>query len=634
MADLSGVLRKTIDGLPRATPQMRAKVYDKARAAIQRQIQAASPPLGEDVVAARLTALEDAIGRTEAHYVARDEGVEDDRPSGEAPVASEAAPPPELPAQTPAAAAPPPAPPVEEPRPAFMPRAEAAPLRPEPSVPREEAPEAAQPGASGQEKASVFPGFRKASEPPRKEPPPFFPIAAEEPEESARPAAVGAPFIVSAGSEARHGPDEDDDRYDEHDDDAIPADIRHDGADIPPADLSGPRYSARRQRGSGSKRPLVAAAVVLLLAGAGAAAWIYREDLEALLIDAGPGIETIATGADGEVPDETATETAAATPPDAAAPAEAPAETDVAAVTPPPAASPANGQSTRRFTQRLLPDGTEVDDGPAPGAANAFDEGTDVAAASPVPEATDVPGASPTVESEIGRDPATVGADPAAAAAPPPAIGEEVAATNPAATDPAPTDPAATDPAGDALPGVAQKAVFYQERTETAPGTQENGNVVWSVVNEPPSEGQAPEPAIRAVADVPDENLKLTMTIRRNADPTLPASHVVELMFDTPTDFSGGGVANVQRLALKATEQARGEPLIGVAGKISDGFFIIALNNLDQAVQNNLALLESEQWIDIPLAYATGRRALMSIEKGVPGDRVFKEALEAWAAKT
>ena len=154
------------------------------------------------------------------------------------------------------------------------------------------------------------------------------------------------------------------------------------------------------------------------------------------------------------------------------------------------------------------------------------------------------------------------------------------------------------------------------------------------MVEEPPIEGQPPEPAIRAVAEVPDENLTLTMTIRRNADPTLPASHVIELLFDTPAGFPGGSVATVQRLALKPTEQARGEPLIGVAGKISDGFFIIALNNLDQAVQNNLSLLESEQWIDIPIAYATGRRALVSIEKGIPGDRAFKEAIAAWDAKT
>ena len=618
MADLSGVLRKTIDGLPRATPQMRAKVYEKARAAIQRQIQAANPPLAEDVVAARLAALEDAIDRTEAHYVAREEGVEDAAPADGAgsampvpPVTpAAAAPPPELPAQTPPAAPPPTASPAR-PRPAFMPRAEAAPPPTADESPRGDSPVPDGMDAGDDRMASVFPGFRKASEPARKEPPPFFPMA-EEPEETTRPAAVGAPFIVSAGSQSERRPGDDDD-----DDDVIPADIRHDETDIPPADVSGPRYSARRQRGSGSKRPLIAAAAVLLLAGAGVAGWIYREDLEALLIDSGPGIETIATGTDGGATGEAATEVAddAATPSDAApAEAEAPTETDVAAVTP-----PANGQSSRQFTQRLLPDGSEVDDGPAPGAANAFDEGTDIAAASPVPEASDIPAASPTVESEIGQDPATIGADPAAEAAPPPAIGEEVAAVDPAESN---------------LPGVAQKAVFYQERTESAPGTQESGNVVWSVVNEPPSEGQPPEPAIRAVAAVPDENLTLTMTIRRNADPTLPASHVVELMFETPADFGGGGVANVQRLALKATEQARGEPLIGVAGKISDGFFIIALNNLDQAVQNNLALLESEQWIDIPLAYATGRRALMSIEKGVPGDQVFKEALEAWAAKT
>ena len=54
MADLSGVLRKTIDGLPRATPQMRAKVYEKARAAIQRQIQAANPPIAPEVAEARI----------------------------------------------------------------------------------------------------------------------------------------------------------------------------------------------------------------------------------------------------------------------------------------------------------------------------------------------------------------------------------------------------------------------------------------------------------------------------------------------------------------------------------------------------------------------------------------------------
>ena len=64
MANLTAVLRKTIDGLPNASPQLRAKVYEKARAAITRQIEAANPPLEDHVVEARYRVLEDAIRET------------------------------------------------------------------------------------------------------------------------------------------------------------------------------------------------------------------------------------------------------------------------------------------------------------------------------------------------------------------------------------------------------------------------------------------------------------------------------------------------------------------------------------------------------------------------------------------
>ncbi|MCB8839144.1 hypothetical protein [Aurantimonas sp. VKM B-3413] len=180
---------------------------------------------------------------------------------------------------------------------------------------------------------------------------------------------------------------------------------------------------------------------------------------------------------------------------------------------------------------------------------------------------------------------------------------------------------------------LSKRAVFYQEKFGNSPGTQESGNVFWSVIETPPFEGKQDEAAIRAVVEVPDENLKLTMTITRNADPSLPASHVIELLFDVPRNFSGGAVSNVQRLALKDTEQARGDPLICVAGKVADNRFIIALNNLDEAIETNLTLLQSKQWIDVPLAYSSGRRALMSFEKGVPGNAVFKRVIESWKSR-
>ena len=49
---------------------------------------------------------------------------------------------------------------------------------------------------------------------------------------------------------------------------------------------------------------------------------------------------------------------------------------------------------------------------------------------------------------------------------------------------------------------------------------------------------------------------------------------------------------------------------------------------------NDPSLLRNQAWIDIPVVYKSGRRALLTMEKGIPGEKVFDEALQAWQAKT
>src|SRR5690606_18777195 len=102
-------------------------------------------------------------------------------------------------------------------------------------------------------------------------------------------------------------------------------------------------------------------------------------------------------------------------------------------------------------------------------------------------------------------------------------------------------------------------------------------------------------------------------------------------IFLTPDGFDGGGVSNVSRIAFKETEQAPGSPLIGIPAKIADGFFLIALSDATAETQANLTLLRRQSWIDIPIVYQSGQRALLSLEKGIPGDRVFQDALNAWS---
>ena len=163
-----------------------------------------------------------------------------------------------------------------------------------------------------------------------------------------------------------------------------------------------------------------------------------------------------------------------------------------------------------------------------------------------------------------------------------------------------------------------------------AQGSADTGSIVWSVVQESPGGDLPPEPAIRAEATIPGKELQLRMTIRRNADPTLPASHIIEMIFLTPEGFEGGGIESILRVSLKDSEQAAGSALLGIPAKIADGFFLVALNDTKPEMDANLNLLRRQQWIDVPLVYKSGRRALITMEKGIPGEKVFDEAMKAW----
>ena len=73
-----------------------------------------------------------------------------------------------------------------------------------------------------------------------------------------------------------------------------------------------------------------------------------------------------------------------------------------------------------------------------------------------------------------------------------------------------------------------------------------------------------------------------------------------------------------------------GRSLVAAPAKIADGIFLIALNNLEDAKTRNVSLMTTRDWIDIPVQYKTGRRALVTLEKGASGAAVFKEVFDAW----
>jgi hypothetical protein len=60
------------------------------------------------------------------------------------------------------------------------------------------------------------------------------------------------------------------------------------------------------------------------------------------------------------------------------------------------------------------------------------------------------------------------------------------------------------------------------------------------------------------------------------------------------------------------------------------GFFLIGLSAVEADREQNLTLLRERGWIDIPFVYNNGRRAVLVVEKGNPGERAVNEAVMAW----
>lgn len=173
---------------------------------------------------------------------------------------------------------------------------------------------------------------------------------------------------------------------------------------------------------------------------------------------------------------------------------------------------------------------------------------------------------------------------------------------------------------------VVQRAILYVEdgNDPKAAPRATAGSVYWTFIPHGPEQDA---PSIRATVRIPDASLSLTMTIRRNRDKTLPASHTVELLFAAANN-AGWIVRDVGLLQFKDDESVRGAPVAGLPVPVSDNFFLIGLSGIPSDIQRNMDLLASRNWIDMPIRFASGNRAILTFEKGDSGREVVSQMLK------
>jgi hypothetical protein len=623
MADYVSILGRAVDSLSENSPLHREQVYLKARTAIDRKLRAMEPPLSEEAVASQLASLEAAISEVEAIQAAADtqaptpDGAKDMAGSENAetliagtdqdtvapsktdmaPVSPGAAP--EKPVETPA--------PVLTSEPVEAPTISAASQKPDADVSSSVTPAAApssiptveavatRTNAASQTGNPVGVGERKdpafiselADDPVNTRSQVTAPVNAPVARPSERP--MGQPMERPlAGSDVRSA---------ERPVRPAVAPRMEPGMAQPgrgnPA-TADPRVAQRaepiaplRTRKSPLGRILATLGILGILGAGAAGAYVYREDVARIGAPLVSAIEGLIGSGTSEMAEQQSSEPIAEPekPADSAEPTKDATRLD------------SSGESTAGEPINIIPD-------------------------KPAPE--------PVIEQPVASEQpsATVEVAEPAQTDQPAAASEQQAGT---VTEQPATDQTA---AGQTTAPVAvlagEKAFLYEEAVGATGASRDEGSITWSLANESPEPGAPAEPVIKGMLEVPGRGLALNLSIKRNVDPALSASHVIELLFVAPPEFSGGNIDELSRFVMKSTEQARGESLVGVPARIDTGYFLIALNNLPQAQQTNLNLLLNSSWIDIPVTYVTGRRALITFDKGASGTEIFKQALDDW----
>lgn len=179
---------------------------------------------------------------------------------------------------------------------------------------------------------------------------------------------------------------------------------------------------------------------------------------------------------------------------------------------------------------------------------------------------------------------------------------------------------------------VAQRAVLYEENPNDpkAQPAATQGRVIWRLEAVNGEQGQPLQSAVRANIDYPEAGLTLSMTIRRNLDATLPASHTIELAFTNYGPGEKRAVQEIGLLQLKDEESSRGSSVYGLPVRVRDNLFLIGLSNLPGDIERNTEMLTHRNWMDLAVKYKAGPRAILTFEKGSAGSRVIQDAFNQW----
>jgi hypothetical protein len=178
------------------------------------------------------------------------------------------------------------------------------------------------------------------------------------------------------------------------------------------------------------------------------------------------------------------------------------------------------------------------------------------------------------------------------------------------------------------LPSAARAAMLIASADNPQKPVVNLGSTVWSTI--PAPQGQPSAVAVEADADIPDLKMHASMVLRKNADPTLQATHTIDLKFTFQDGAPFNGFKDVGLPQMRKLDSTASEALNAVKVKIGDDYFLFALAKTEQDAARNLDLMQTRAWFDFPLLLNDNRIAKLVFQKSAEGDAMLQKAFEAW----
>jgi len=193
--------------------------------------------------------------------------------------------------------------------------------------------------------------------------------------------------------------------------------------------------------------------------------------------------------------------------------------------------------------------------------------------------------------------------------------------------------PAAWLAAGEDMQEAAEPATYYEQTSGNVPSKGLNGSARWRTrIEDVASGSQSGSHATVITLDllIPERGLAMAMAIRRDASDDAAMTHLIEFKFSDRKGAPFDGIAGVGNIVMKQADGSRGSALAGLSIKVAPGVFLFGLSADKDDARHSAEALRTLSRLDIPVTFADGSAATISLSKGESGERAFGAALADW----